>query len=68
MGKRGRPKKDFIEPEVIINWIPFTKQLPPQGEIVYVKGNKSTNVNQYVKRIGNRYYRYEEEIKISDFL
>ena len=55
---KGRPSKTDTPQEVTLNWKTFDVK-PPHGEIVYVKGKK-TSKDECIRRMGKEYIDREE--------
>ncbi|MEK6880137.1 MAG: hypothetical protein AABY22_11035 [Nanoarchaeota archaeon] len=65
--RRGRPAKtDTPPPAQVLLWKTVVI-LPPHGEMVYVKGKKTTK-DEYLKRLGKQYINNKgEEIDASQY-
>lgn len=63
---KGRPPKTDVPQEVVLKWNTFNI-LPPHGEIVYMKGKK-TSKDICVRRMGKEYIDHEEnKVNVSQF-
>ena len=63
---KGRPPKTDTPQEVTLNWKTFDVK-PPHGEIVYVKGKK-TSKDECIRRMGKEYIDKEEnKVNVSQF-
>jgi len=63
---KGRPPKEYTPQEVTLNWKTFDVN-PPHGEIVYVKGKK-TSKDECIRRMGSVYIdRQENKVDATQF-